>query len=290
MIFREGPKQGKYGIFRCQRVGHPPFSVSRAKNSILADTHLGAHMVFLLIWLFCEDSSHEQYERHTKMPLEDHKRSSRTVCDWISLFREVCEELAYTHRSTTGKLGGPGKIVQIDETCCGGRKYNKGRRVNHRWVWGCIEARRENLDKNSDIRMIFVDKRDADHLTSCIEDHIAPGTEIWSDCWKGYNTRRLQQLGYTHKTVNHSNEEGSKFIAEDGTHTNRIESSWRPFKQWIRNWHHATTEEGDERFSFLLSEFYWRRECRLRGVDKFNDILRGIKRCFPADPLYKDNE
>jgi len=45
-------------------------------------------------------------------------------------------------------------------------------------------------------------KRDKDTLLALIQKHVTPGTEIHTDCWKGYID--LEQYGYVDKTVNHS--------------------------------------------------------------------------------------
>ena len=74
-----------------------------------------------------------------------------------------------------------------------------------------------------------------------------------------------------------------QIIAPDGTHTNRIESSWRPFKQWMRNYRMNSND--DDQFILLLCEYYWRRFCRIGKIDKFNDLLRGIKQLYPGNPL-----
>jgi len=37
------------------------------------------------------------------------------------------------------KLGGPGKIVEIDESKFGRRKYHRGHHVDGQWVFGGIE-------------------------------------------------------------------------------------------------------------------------------------------------------
>lgn len=72
-------------------------------------------------------------------------------------------------------------------------------------------------------------KRDESTLLSLIKKHIAPGTEIHSDCWKGY--KNLIEHGYKHKTVNHSVE----FVDSDsGAHTQDIESSWRVARRFLR--------------------------------------------------------
>lgn len=54
---------------------------------------------------------------------EESKLSSSTIADWFSYFRCVCSD-HYLRNSTP--IGGPGTIIEIDETCLSRRKYNRG--------------------------------------------------------------------------------------------------------------------------------------------------------------------
>ena len=119
--------------------------------------------------------------------------------------RELCEVTLFQNRE---KLGGLGKVVQIDESKIGKRKYHRGHVVEGQWVFGGIE---EDSRKCSFI--ITVEDRS-------IQEWIEPG----SDCWKAYVN--LQKYGYIHKTVNHSVE----FVSPDGFDTNEIEGQLRPLK------------------------------------------------------------
>lgn len=68
-------------------------------------------------------------------------------------------------------------------------------------------------------------KRDKSTLLSLIKKHIAIGTEIHTDCWKGYIN--LEEHGYVHKTVNHM----ENFVdPNSGAYTQNIESSWRALR------------------------------------------------------------
>ena len=53
-----------------------------------------------------------------------------------------------------------------------------------------------------------------------IKQWIALGNLIISDCLKSYVN--VEKQGYTHETVNHSNE----FVNKNGKHTNKIEGQW----------------------------------------------------------------
>ena len=139
-----------------------------------------------------------------------------TLVDWYNLCREVCSEII---EKDNDKVGGPGKIVEIDESKFGKRKYHKGRRKDGVWVFGGIERDSKNCFLAS------VEDRSADTLISIIKKHVLPGTNIISDCWKAYS--RLEEEGYHHQTVNHSKE----FVNKDTrAHTNTVESTWRAVK------------------------------------------------------------
>ena len=53
--------------------------------------------------------------------------------------RETCK---VTIQRNSEKLGGEGKVVQIDESKVGKRKYHRGHRVEGQWVFGGIEDSR----------------------------------------------------------------------------------------------------------------------------------------------------
>ncbi|ORD95451.1 hypothetical protein HERIO_2490 [Hepatospora eriocheir] len=100
------------------------------------------------------------------------------------------------------KLGGPRKVVQIDESLFRGRrKYNRGRlflddfmesiddarrkinygeRVNGPWVFGMAEQ------GSRKVKMFLVEKRDRDTLLPLLLKHVDTQSVIVSDGWKAY--------------------------------------------------------------------------------------------------------
>ena len=61
---------------------------------------------------------------------------SHAAVDWDMFCREVCEVILFEKRE---KIGGPGKLVQIDESKTGKRKYHRGHVVEGQWGFGGIE-------------------------------------------------------------------------------------------------------------------------------------------------------
>ena len=62
----------------------------------------------------------------------------------------------------TEKIGGVGKVVEIDESKFGKRKYNRGRRRGGQWVWGGVER------GSDEVFMQIAPSRDAETLLPVI--------------------------------------------------------------------------------------------------------------------------
>ena len=109
-------------------------------------------------------------------------------------------------------LGGEGHVVEIDENLFGKRKYHKGKRTQHPWVFG-------GIDRNTGKCFLsLVPDLTANTLLPNIKSKIKLGTTIHSDCWKSYDY--LQHENFQHLTVNHSITVKDK---ESVCHTNTIE-------------------------------------------------------------------
>ena len=118
-------------------------------------------------------------------------------------------------------LGGPGRVVEVDEAKFGKRKFNTGRIVDGSWVCGGIER-----GTNLCFLAVCPDNiRNQPTLLRLIQRYVAPGTTIITDKWKGYIN--LGNHGYVHEDVNHS----TNFVDPvSRTHTNGIEGTWNHVK------------------------------------------------------------
>ena len=88
---------------------------------------------------------------------------------------EVC--LAATEKISE-PIGGPGSIVEIDESKFGKRKHNRGHHVEGQWVFGGVDR------ATGSCFMACVERRNEDTLLPLIQKYIRPQSIIISDCWK----------------------------------------------------------------------------------------------------------
>ncbi len=163
------------------------------------------------------------------------------MVDWYSFCRDVCRESLFR---TNVQIGGPEKVVEIDESAFGKRKYNRGARRNTYWVFGGIERNSKN------VFAVSVRRRNRATLWPIIFKYIAPGTHIISDGWKAY--LGLDGInGYKHEHVNHSENFVDPVTA---AHTNSCEGNWLHLKMSLPRFGTRKTMLQD-----YFSVFLWRR-------------------------------
>lgn len=207
---------GGLEVFRCRQLKNHPnrkvFKQSVLKNTWFSCSRLSITSILRITYCFAVKDGIERCVRETDGV------NKGTVVDWYSFCREVCLESLLRRYENEGRMGGDGKVVEVDECKIGRRRYERGGVVEGQWVVGLIE--RESREVRLEVRADS--KRDAETLLGLIEKHVEPGTTIISDCWKGYSC--LSSAGYKHLTVNHS----ENFVdPESGACTNSIESQWR---------------------------------------------------------------
>ncbi|KAH7818350.1 putative Uncharacterized transposase-like protein [Monocercomonoides exilis] len=144
------------------------------------------------------------------------KISQKTVGFWCSVERVCCAKEWNDKQQT---IGGLGKTVEIDEAVWRKRKFGRGRRKDHVWIFGGVE-RLEGGGAGKRF-MTIVPNRTKKTLIPLIQRFIMPGTTVVSDEWKAYTS--LEELGYQHLTVCHKR----NFVnSETGACTNTIEGLW----------------------------------------------------------------
>lgn len=213
---------------------------------------------FTALWCFVPHPRHALLEHELQV-------SSKTVVDWSNFCREVC--IGWVHDNSE-KLGGEGKIVEIDEAKFGRRKYNRGRVIEGHWVFGAIER------ESKKVFLRPVPSRDKETLLEIIKEWVLPGTTIISDFWKAYDC--LNDEGYRHAKVNHS----LNFVnPEDRSiFTQNIERIWRDARGGVPKYGRR-----DDHFVGYLAEFLFKRQHGLET--RLHEFLLQAANLYPsADP------
>ena len=249
---RTYPKDGL--VWRCKRKNCQHKATIR-KGSWFAGSHLELTQILKLTYYWVYRCGEQFVKRELSIA------SNSTIVDWYNFAREVCVTIL---EKDSQPIGGPGKVVEIDESKFGKRKYHRGRRVDGVWVFGGIERDSKKLF------MVTVPDRSAATLIPIIKSYIIPGTKVLSDCWKSYD--KLAEEGYIHGTVNHSVE----FVnSETGDHTQTIESTWRAVKR-------SLPRSGSTKalYDSYFAEFIFRRHYLEEKDDKFLAFLEQVKRIY----------
>lgn len=198
-----------------------------------------------------------------KLIADDFPFSAPTVVDWSRYCRDLC---LYHYETSDQVIGGPGSVVEIDETLAVKRKYNRGQMARDGWLFGGIERRSDGIFRCF-MRLVY--DRSEMHLCHHIREHVLPGTHIISDGWAAY--RNLSAMGYFHSVVIHD----ENFVApgDSEVHTQRIESTWSSLKRFLRS---RGTHKGPHYVEYIY-EYLFRRQYD----DVFTALLDVIKTEYP---------
>ena len=184
------------------------------------------------------------------------------LTDWMQFCRDVLSK-DLIRELENEKLGGPGKIVVVDETALAKRKYQRGRMKAREtiWVLGMYD-----VEKKVGL-LVWIPNRSHEGIIPKIEENVEPGTKIITDELRTY--RCLAARGYQHRTVNHSRE----FVGADGTHTNHIEAYFSRMKRFMKR----RDVRVPSSIPGYIDEFLWMER---HQTDIWPSFLRAVKRQY----------
>ena len=250
-------KNRRYKGNYCSYCGTCKLSKSICNGTFFQNSRVNLATEFEIIYLWSNNISVKNSANLTGI-------SKKTIIQYFSYCRDI---VSWKLVSDPGRFqfGGPGTVVQIDESCVSKRKFNRGRIVREKWVIGIYDTEQKRGV------VVFVARRNQQNLIPVILNFVLPGTEIWTDEWRAY--AGLNQQGFIHRTVNHS-----RYFVDPvtGVCTNGVEGYWSRLKRFCR--------ETNVLWSTLLpehvDEFMW-RETYCRGAVAFNIILQHIRERYP---------
>ena len=176
------------------------------------------------------------------------------------------------------RIGGKGKVVEVDECKLFSAKYHKGHQPAAKdiWVVGIIERDR---DENGHRRSAFMltDRRPASVLVPFIEKWVEKGSIVMTDYWKGYN-RSLDQIYFPEK-VNHKTEFAHLGIVdgiEMSINTNHIEREWVEVRNAMR--HNRISTYGDKLNREIFRQMFFAGEEPERQAWIFMKIMAELSK------------
>ena len=184
--------------------------------------------------------------RPVRMAVTDVRACKRTVIDYYDFFRGLAE-IAYRRDLAKNPIGGTYLgVVEVDESLFNRAKYHRGAALARpqMWFFGAVDTATNRLAVEA------CPDRSAATLEAMISGMVAPKSEIWSDCWRGYNG--LDDLGFLHMRVNHEEEYKDPIT---GINTNRIEGNWGAIKEFLRQ-NHVKSRDKTESY---IHEYCFRR-------------------------------
>jgi len=162
--------------------------------------------------------------------------------------------------NSTRKLGGPDKIVEIDEALFS-RNTNKDTGEKHQvWVLGIFEVGTRVA------RAYVIKDKTAETLQDIIVNHVEEGSTICTDCWKGYIG--LKDKGFRHKRINHR-----KGWIHNGYTTNRVEGLWKQLRRFVRRYSGLKSYFVQD----IINEALWRRYISLNKMNPVDELVRVLR-------------
>ena len=273
-------KQGNIWYWICtrrvngQKCNKGKFGVR--KGTFLDRSHLSIQTVMRIIYNFVCRLSETQCKNFVAIGT----KTNHTVGEYYADCRQVCTNWIWDVKNTP-KLGGFGKIVEMDESYFpGAPKYNRGRRLgttwedNDKWVFGMVE--RGSLDC---ILQQVPPNRTRKMLLPIINAHCENGTIFNSDGWRAYGklAENLDLQDCLHYPVNHS----ANYVDPDtGAYTQTIEGLWSHVKDFL-----PSRGMKPHDLQTYLGWFMWDRFTRQRNLDPFIHFLNCAANVRP--PSYK---
>jgi hypothetical protein len=192
-----------------------------------------------------------------------HGLSHNTITDWCGFYRDLLgQDIEFTTRNE--KIGGPGIVVEVDESKFGKRKYHRGHKVEGVWVIGGVER-----TASRSLFVAVVPDRSALTILDLLTYYVQPGSIVYTDCWKGYREEDLLKLGCTHVTVNHE-----EYFVDPitGCCTNTIEGTWNGIKLRVPPAHRTKKFIQGE-----LELFCWKRRFGHIAWERLMHVLKVSK-------------
>lgn len=262
--------EARPGVLRCKSC---KADVSLTANTVMERTHTPLSTWFWAAYLVSSSTagiSAVQFQRQLGL--------SR----YETAFQLLHKLRAAMVRSDADQIGGV-HTVELDEVWIGGRTRGEGHGTHHKTcVVGAVEVRHRAPPRPDPfgsaqskaiprrggmyagrLRLKVVPDRTAKSLVGFARDVIAPGSDIVTDDWSGYNT--LKNFDFKHKAVA---ERGDPEVAEEFLPL--IHLVFSNLKSWLLGIHHGVAPQHLQAYA---NEFVFRFNRRFYPFHGFRSLL-----------------
>lgn len=249
-----GKRLSATGRLRSLYCPHCDLVVSATAGTLAGHSRIGLWNWFYLMLLIAN--------RTTGMPVD--AVAQQLGVSRLAAYRMLClvrMHIARLQEADRGPVGGPGVVVEIDETWLPGVLPDNAGASSGAIVFGIYGQRGIHTQGIAD--------RKATTLMTIIKDVVQPGSIIVTDGHRSYHG--LRALGFEHIALNHRRGEW----ARAGYSTARIESYWTSLKYFLRS-HNRTVARNT--LHLYLAENAFRHNRRKGGENMFEALIAR----FPA--------
>lgn len=192
----------------------------------------------------------------------------------IAKIKKALTECYRLHMNTSNiAIGGPGQIVEVDETVISRRgvirtpSSHDDAAADTVWIVGVV-------DRSSPCNFFLkrVENRQVRTLTDTLRNVICADSVLHTDGYPSYPSVAVN-LELSHTVVNHSN----GFITMNGAHTNSIEGFWAHLKNTMRKEHGVKRVNIDE---WLIQYTFKRRYVLHASRDEFGCLFCDILKIY----------
>jgi transposase-like protein len=205
-------------VWQC-KTRHPKAQFSIKVGTIFEDSPIGLDKWLTAMWMVanCKNGV-SSWEVHRSLGVT--QKSA-----WFMLQRI---RLAMQGKNS-GKIGGPGSEVEVDETFIGGKARNMHRPKRARVITGTGGKDKTvvmgMLERGGNVRAVVVDNRRRSELHKQVRENVEAGAALYSDELKSYDGLSAE---YEHAVINHAVE-----YVHGNIHTNGMENFWSLLKRGL---------------------------------------------------------
>ncbi|KAG7303896.1 hypothetical protein JYU34_010808 [Plutella xylostella] len=272
------------GRFQCTKDICRNGYFSRSDNTFFDGCQMQLRQILQLMYFYGDGFNYEETQRECYVPDRDAPLPLATIALWFRYCREAVVIYQIKHQKEKAKIGGPGRLVKLDESKLEHTTREGGKTRRGHWIIGIIE------EGTSDFRVdIFPDneKNINENMVRLVKKHVIEGSTIRASDWAAY--RCLCDHGYAVEVTDDASERLWQVLKRSHKGVEVTDDSilrpWQVVKRYFKGLKERCQYQEDMEFAEWLVERSWRKRMKLRGLDPFEKLIECIQYVYPLKKL-----